>query len=190
VRLNLGPELLQHLLPQQPPFRMIDRVLALNDKPREGLHARKLIGSNEPVLQGHFPTLPLWPGVYTIEALAQATNLLMVLLGLRRTWAELGRDDAELFKHLDLAGRALRMEAPAGPEAEELKRLLGPGPGVSGLLSAVDVKLSRPVWAGQVLDLHVDLDEGYAGLFRVEVEAQVERRTVAKGSLAVARTPG
>ena len=43
MRLNLGPELIQHLLPQQPPFRMVDRLVALNDKPRKGLHARKLI---------------------------------------------------------------------------------------------------------------------------------------------------
>ena len=38
--------------------------------------AQKNVSINEPFFQGHFPVLPVMPGVLTLEAMAQATGLL------------------------------------------------------------------------------------------------------------------
>ncbi len=61
-------------LPQRYPFLMIDRVVAC--EPGESLTAYKNLTINEPFFQGHFPGLPLMPGVLIMEAMAQATGLL------------------------------------------------------------------------------------------------------------------
>lgn len=61
-------------LPQRYPFLMIDRVVDCT--PGESLLAYKNLSVNEPFFQGHFPGLPLMPGVLIMEAMAQATGLL------------------------------------------------------------------------------------------------------------------
>lgn len=61
-------------LPQRYPFLMIDRVL--DCVPGETLTALKNVSINEPYFQGHFPEIPVMPGVLIMEALAQATGIL------------------------------------------------------------------------------------------------------------------
>lgn len=61
-------------LPHRYPFLLIDRVLECN--PGESLTAIKNVTINEPFFQGHFPELPLMPGVLILEALAQASGVL------------------------------------------------------------------------------------------------------------------
>jgi 3-hydroxyacyl-[acyl-carrier-protein] dehydratase len=61
-------------LPHRYPFLLIDRVLEC--KPGESLTAIKNVTINEPFFQGHFPELPLMPGVLILEALAQASGVL------------------------------------------------------------------------------------------------------------------
>jgi 3-hydroxyacyl-[acyl-carrier-protein] dehydratase len=61
-------------LPQRYPFLMIDRVLECT--PGESLTAIKNVSINEPYFQGHFPQIPVMPGVLIMEALAQATGIL------------------------------------------------------------------------------------------------------------------
>ncbi len=61
-------------LPQRFPFLMLDRVVACD--PGKSLTAIKNVTINEPFFQGHFPGLPLMPGVLILEALAQATGVL------------------------------------------------------------------------------------------------------------------
>ena len=61
-------------LPQRYPFLMIDRVV--DCVPGESLTAIKNVTINEPYFQGHFPQIPVMPGVLIMEALAQATGVL------------------------------------------------------------------------------------------------------------------
>lgn len=61
-------------LPHRYPFLMVDRVL--DCRPGESLTAIKNVSINEPYFQGHFPNLPVMPGVMILEALAQATGIL------------------------------------------------------------------------------------------------------------------
>jgi len=61
-------------LPHRPPFLLVDRVLEL--KPRE-IKAVKNVTATEPVLIGHFPEEPIFPGVLLLEGLAQTAGLLL-----------------------------------------------------------------------------------------------------------------
>jgi len=72
TELNIG-EVLEHL-PHRYPFLLIDRVL--DYEPGKHLRAIKNVSINEPFFQGHFPKLPVMPGVLILEALAQATGIL------------------------------------------------------------------------------------------------------------------
>jgi len=61
------------LLPHRYPFLLIDRVLELTD---DKVVALKNCTLNEPFFQGHFPGVPVMPGVLQIEAMAQAGGIL------------------------------------------------------------------------------------------------------------------
>ena len=62
------------LLPHRPPILLVDRVLDYTIS--ESILAMKSISISEPVFAGHFPGQPIYPGVYIIEGLAQASALL------------------------------------------------------------------------------------------------------------------
>ena len=58
-------------LPHRFPFLLIDRGLELNVE--EGsVVVRKNVTANEPQFTGHFPGVPVMPGVLIVEAMAQA----------------------------------------------------------------------------------------------------------------------
>jgi len=58
------------IIPQRPPFLMLDRVEEYI--PGESCIAYKNVCINEPHFAGHFPGQPIMPGVLIVEALAQA----------------------------------------------------------------------------------------------------------------------
>jgi beta-hydroxyacyl-[acyl carrier protein] dehydratase FabZ len=66
-------------LPHRYPFLMVDRVVAI--ELNKWIKAYKSVSINEPFFQGHFPGLPVMPGVMIIESMAQA-GACMVLIGL------------------------------------------------------------------------------------------------------------
>lgn len=65
--------ILDHL-PHRYPFLLVDRVLELEKGKR--IVAIKNVTINEPHFTGHFPHLPVMPGVLQIEAIAQAAGIL------------------------------------------------------------------------------------------------------------------
>lgn len=61
------------LMPHRYPFLLIDRIIEISDS---HIVAIKNITVNEPQFTGHFPEMPIMPGVLMIEAMAQASGIL------------------------------------------------------------------------------------------------------------------
>jgi 3-hydroxyacyl-[acyl-carrier-protein] dehydratase len=64
------------ILPHRYPFLLIDRVVDLARKQR--IVAIKNVTINEPFFAGHFPGVPIMPGVLIVEAIAQAGGALLL----------------------------------------------------------------------------------------------------------------
>ncbi|GIU66116.1 3-hydroxyacyl-ACP dehydratase FabZ [Candidatus Phycosocius spiralis] len=66
---------IESLIPHRFPFLLVDRCLEYVEG--QSIRGVKCVTSNEPFFQGHFPGRPLMPGVLQIEAMAQASAVLM-----------------------------------------------------------------------------------------------------------------
>ena len=64
------------LLPHRYPFLLVDKVIEINLP--QNLTAVKNVTFNEPFFPGHFPGIPVMPGVMILESLAQACGLLAI----------------------------------------------------------------------------------------------------------------
>ena len=65
---------IKSFLPHRYPFLMVDKILEC--VPGQYITAIKNVTYNEPFFQGHFPRIPVMPGVLIVEAMAQAAALL------------------------------------------------------------------------------------------------------------------
>ena len=63
------------LLPHRYPFLLVDRVVECVTS--DYIKTYKNVTMNEPFFQGHFPGMPIMPGVLIMEALAQSGVLLI-----------------------------------------------------------------------------------------------------------------
>jgi 3-hydroxyacyl-[acyl-carrier-protein] dehydratase len=184
--LELGPEVVRQLLPHRRPMLFVDAVWAYDrngEGGRPALWARRQISANEEVFAGHFPGLALWPGIYTIEGLGQSCFLLEVLLAMQAEWESQAGDPEEVIlalKNLELGYRLSPSYRP--PASELLQRFRGMG-GRIGISASVEIRFLQSVFAGQCLDYHVVRSHAVDRLMRFEVEASVQGRAVARGSM-------
>ena len=63
------------LLPHRYPMLMVDRIVELKNDSIVGI---KNVTINEPFFSGHFPDIPVMPGVLIIEAMAQVAGILVL----------------------------------------------------------------------------------------------------------------
>ncbi len=96
--------ILEHL-PHRYPFLLVDRVLEI--EPGRRIVALKNVTMNEPYFVGHFPHMPVMPGVLQIEALAQAAGIL--------SFQTMGRvsDDRSVYYFVGIDGA--RFKRPVVP---------------------------------------------------------------------------
>lgn len=67
--------LIQRIIPHRYPFLLIDKVKDI--VPFKSAIGVKNVTFNEPHFQGHFPGAPIMPGVTIVEAMAQASAVLV-----------------------------------------------------------------------------------------------------------------
>ncbi|MFQ3199806.1 MAG: 3-hydroxyacyl-[acyl-carrier-protein] dehydratase [Zhongshania sp.] len=114
---------IKEYLPQRFPFLLVDRVLELTLG--ESIVAIKNVTGNENFFNGHFPDLPIMPGVLIIEAMAQAAGILG-------------------FKTLDKRPSEGSIYMFAGVDKARFKRQVVPGDQL--VLKAQYVSDSRGLW--------------------------------------------
>lgn len=67
---------IMQLLPHRYPMLLIDRIVDIDgDKSATGI---KNVTINEPHFQGHFPDMPVMPGVLIVEAMAQTAGAVVM----------------------------------------------------------------------------------------------------------------
>ncbi len=105
---------IMRILPHRFPFLLVDRVLETNGVDK--LIAIKNVTANEPQFAGHFPGIPIMPGVLIIEAMGQACALLAFVRLTAQNKADLSKlfyfaaiDNAR-FKRVVIPGDQLRFE--------------------------------------------------------------------------------
>ena len=61
-------------IPHRPPFLFVDRVLEMTDTSNV---AERTMSTEEEIFKGHYPQMPIMPGVLMCEALFQTAGILM-----------------------------------------------------------------------------------------------------------------
>lgn len=63
-------------LPHRYPFLLVDRIVEF-DEANQRIVGIKNVSMNEPFFQGHFPGVPIMPGVLILESMAQVGGFLV-----------------------------------------------------------------------------------------------------------------
>ena len=117
-------QLIQRIIPHRYPFLLVDKVIEISSL--ESATGIKNVTFNEPYFQGHFPGIPVLPGVTIIEALAQTAA---VMVGVS----------------LDLADKNLLIYF-MGIDNCKFRRKVGPGDTLELRVSVLRGKIGSKVW--------------------------------------------
>jgi 3-hydroxyacyl-[acyl-carrier-protein] dehydratase len=120
---------LQRLIPHRWPFLLVDRVVQ-EDRERGYIRAEKAVTASEWYIGGHFPGLPIMPGVLQVEALAQTMAIYVARSeghG-QRIGLFAGIDECR-FKRVVQPGDRMSLEVTM----EKLGRRFGKGRGVASV---------------------------------------------------------
>lgn len=76
LKLPIDVNQIMKMIPHRYPILLVDRILEMT--PGESAVGLKNVTMNEPHFMGHFPEMPVMPGVLIIEALAQTAAIVVV----------------------------------------------------------------------------------------------------------------
>ena len=117
-------QLIKRIIPHRYPFLLVDKVIEIDSL--QSAVGIKNVTFNEPYFQGHFPSIPIMPGVTIIEALAQTAA---VMVGVS----------------LDLADKNLLIYF-MGIDNCKFRRQVGPGDTLELRVKVLRGKISSKVW--------------------------------------------
>ncbi len=106
----LSAKEIEAILPHRYPFLLVDRVLHVNLEDNE-IVGLKNVTLNEPFFQGHFPSVPIMPGVLILEALAQTGGILVHQKGYGKKIAVLLNVTSAKFRRPVVPGDVLHLHA-------------------------------------------------------------------------------
>ena len=100
---------IQKIIPHRYPFLLVDKILEYGEDSIVGI---KNVTFNEPFFQGHFPGVPIMPGVMIVEAMAQASGILFlkILNDQKKRLVYFAGIDRARFRKPVRPGDQLRME--------------------------------------------------------------------------------
>ena len=133
------------LLPHRYPFLLVDRIVDMEgDRSATGI---KNVTANEPFFQGHFPGVPVMPGVLIIETMAQAGALLLLY--------EEGCGDDRLIFITGIDGARFRRTVVPGDQLRVTMEVIRLRPRASRLKGRVEVD-GQLVAEAEILSAMVD----------------------------------
>jgi 3-hydroxyacyl-[acyl-carrier-protein] dehydratase len=74
----LTKEQIKKIIPHRDPFLLVDSVEEL--VPEKSIVAHFYVDPSRDIFLGHFPDAPVLPGVYTVECMAQASDVMLCSL--------------------------------------------------------------------------------------------------------------
>jgi len=163
IRLDLGPRTIEALLPHREPLRLVETIEGFAPGRAPRLRATLPLTGQEPVLAGHFPERPIWPGVYVIEGLAQCGGLLMALAAIHE------HGGTEALTRLEDPS----LDMPALPRRD-------------GALARAHVDLMRPVIPPVTLRYEVRYVGTFGALHKIDGHASAGKLAIAEGSVSIA----
>lgn len=182
---ELGATAIAHLLPQQAGMRHVDGVRTFTEEPLT-VTTHRFISADHPVFRDHFPELPLWPGVFTIEGMAQTIGVAVALRHLVRRAAEAGLGADFVSRALqDIDDAGCLGERPHQGAAEELAALTERARPPAGVIGSVQARLLGAVPPGVRLDFRATVSPGGCDRFAGSVHASVADRPVAEARITV-----
>lgn len=103
---------IQKILPHRYPFLLVDRIITLNLE-ENIIIGQKNVTVNEQFFEGHFPGIPIMPGVLILEALAQTGGILVHQKGHQEKIALLMSVNNAKFRRPVVPGDVLMLHATA-----------------------------------------------------------------------------
>jgi 3-hydroxyacyl-[acyl-carrier-protein] dehydratase len=120
---------IERLIPHRWPFLLVDRIDEYDPEARR-IVGRKAVTATEWFFQGHFPGLPVMPGVIQVEALAQTMAVYVARQeGFGDRIGLFAGIDEVRFKRVVVPGDTLRLEVTM----EKLGSRFGKGRGVASV---------------------------------------------------------
>lgn len=160
-------------LPQREPFLMVDRVVDFDE--RGGIVAELDLPESLPFFKGHFPNMPIMPGVLMTEALAQTCGLYVALA---KKNAAGGNSGGAAEDAADCAA-GCKTDNPSvdtfGGESGELF-----------FLASSNIKFKSVVKAGATLTMKAQQGRGFGGLYSFSASAYNGRELAATGTIVLA----
>ena len=74
--MKLNKSQIKDIIPQRDPILLVDEVLEMD--PGISIKSTFFVSPQMDIFKGHFPENPVLPGVYTVEALAQTSDILLL----------------------------------------------------------------------------------------------------------------